>query len=288
MAFHVSVQYDGGFLPDIILLTQCYYHRGTRLNAMKRFCIFSYDRIEIAAEMDEERSRTSTSPVSNPFLYRNMVIPEHPHTPEEFHFQMKVDVEGLRMEIILSQPSSSEYDTSPRRAAVDTGSEEPGTPTQSPAISKGSGPVAQQAETQIQGGMFSFEASTDGLLDKNVTSTKQEEPALLCQQDVGVGDGEKETRTTQQAAVRKEFVSSTKKQQQRGTTAWGTEQHKLFDRGRLLRRNQFLKRELLPCVLCPLYCCLCIVCFFPFACFVYCPYFVFFPLCHRSTGTKAI
>ena len=41
MAINVSVQYDGGFLPDIILLTQCYYHRGTRLNAMKRFCIFS-------------------------------------------------------------------------------------------------------------------------------------------------------------------------------------------------------------------------------------------------------
>ena len=29
-------------INDIILLTQCYYHRGTRLNAMKRFCIFSY------------------------------------------------------------------------------------------------------------------------------------------------------------------------------------------------------------------------------------------------------
>ena len=43
MAINVSsVQYDGGFLPDIILLTQCYLHRGTRLNAMKRFCIFSY------------------------------------------------------------------------------------------------------------------------------------------------------------------------------------------------------------------------------------------------------
>ena len=27
---------------DIILLTQCYYHQGIRLNAMKRFCIFSY------------------------------------------------------------------------------------------------------------------------------------------------------------------------------------------------------------------------------------------------------
>ena len=83
--------------------------------------------------------------------------------------------------------------------------------------------------------MFSFEASTDGVLDKYVTSTKQEEPALLHQQDVGVGDNEKET--TQQAAVRKEFVNPTEKQQQRGTTAWGTEQHKLFDRGRLLRRN---------------------------------------------------
>ena len=42
MVINVIVQYDDGFLPDIILLTQCYYHRGTRLNAMKRFCSFSY------------------------------------------------------------------------------------------------------------------------------------------------------------------------------------------------------------------------------------------------------
>ena len=41
MAINVSVQYNGGLLPGIILLPQCYYHRGTRLNAMKRFCIFS-------------------------------------------------------------------------------------------------------------------------------------------------------------------------------------------------------------------------------------------------------
>ena len=31
MAINVSVQYNGGLLPDIILLTQCYFHRGTRL-----------------------------------------------------------------------------------------------------------------------------------------------------------------------------------------------------------------------------------------------------------------
>ena len=41
MAINVSVRYDGGLLPDIILLTECYYHRGTRLNAMKRFCLCS-------------------------------------------------------------------------------------------------------------------------------------------------------------------------------------------------------------------------------------------------------
>ena len=39
----ISVQYNGGLLPDIILLTQCYFHRGTRLNAMKRFCFCSLD-----------------------------------------------------------------------------------------------------------------------------------------------------------------------------------------------------------------------------------------------------
>ena len=40
MAISVNVQYNGGLLPDIILLTQCYF-RGTRLNAMERFCICS-------------------------------------------------------------------------------------------------------------------------------------------------------------------------------------------------------------------------------------------------------
>ena len=36
MAINVSVQYNGGLLPDIILLTQCYYHRGT---LGKGFCL---------------------------------------------------------------------------------------------------------------------------------------------------------------------------------------------------------------------------------------------------------
>ena len=48
MAINVSIQYNGGLLSDIILLTQCYYHhRGTRLNAMKRFCICSLSMIPL-------------------------------------------------------------------------------------------------------------------------------------------------------------------------------------------------------------------------------------------------
>ena len=40
VAINVSVQYNGGLLTDIILLTQCSYHRGTRFNTMKKFCIY--------------------------------------------------------------------------------------------------------------------------------------------------------------------------------------------------------------------------------------------------------
>ena len=37
MVINISVQYNGGFLPDSILLTQCCFHRGTRLYAIERF-----------------------------------------------------------------------------------------------------------------------------------------------------------------------------------------------------------------------------------------------------------
>ena len=66
---------------------------------------FGFDRTETAAEMDEQRSRTSTSPVPDPFFYCNRVIPKHPHTPDDFTLEIKVDIEGLKTEIILSQPA---------------------------------------------------------------------------------------------------------------------------------------------------------------------------------------
>ena len=198
---------------------------------------FGFDRIETAAEIDEKRSRTSTSPVPNLFFYRNMVIPEYPYTPEEFNLQMKVDVEGLRIEIILSQPSSSECDPSPRRAAVDTGSEEPGTPPQSPAISTGS-PGASRAETQMEED-FPFETSMNGFLHSNCTSPEQEyiliqsrEEYILLQVQPEVGMDDSNNATTSQAAAREESVRLPIGQQQR-MTAWSTDQNRQFDRGRL-------------------------------------------------------
>ena len=42
MVINISVQYNGGFLPDIMLLTQCYLHRDNiRLKTMKKLCICS-------------------------------------------------------------------------------------------------------------------------------------------------------------------------------------------------------------------------------------------------------
>ena len=41
MVINISVQYNGGLLPDIILLTQGYYHWGTRSNTMWWLCIYS-------------------------------------------------------------------------------------------------------------------------------------------------------------------------------------------------------------------------------------------------------
>ena len=45
MAINVSVQQNGGYLPNIVLLTQGYYLWGTRLNAMKWvvFVFAAYD-----------------------------------------------------------------------------------------------------------------------------------------------------------------------------------------------------------------------------------------------------
>ena len=71
------------------------------------------------------------------------------------------DVIGEHRAREKSPPSQS--NPSPRRAAVDTGSEEPGTPPRSPAIDTGSGPGVPRAETQMEEEeIFPFETSMEG------------------------------------------------------------------------------------------------------------------------------
>ena len=43
-------------------------------------------------------------------------------------------------------------------------------------------------------------------------------------------------------------MSPTEKQQQRGTTAWATKQHKLFDRGRPFVMHLIFLKEMLACI----------------------------------------
>ena len=163
-----------------------------------------------------------------------MLNPRRPHTPDEFTLETRVGIERLRMEITLSQPARQpQCDPSPRRAAVDTGSEEPGTLQRSPVIGTGSDePGVSRLETSTDTEeIFLIETSMDIFLHSNCTSLEQE-CILLHQPDVGVDDEKKTTATTQQAAVHEEFASPTKKQQRQRSTAWTTKKSKKLDRGR--------------------------------------------------------
>ena len=137
---------------------------------------------------------------------------------------------------------SLQCDPSPRRAAVDMGSEEPGTPQRSPAIGTGPGLGVSRAESQMEEEeIFPFKTSMDDFLNSNCTSTEQE--CILLQSDVGVNENKVQPEvgmddsndaTTQQAAAREEFAILTKMRQRQGTTAWAAEQNKKCDQGRSL------------------------------------------------------
>ena len=59
MVINISVQYNGGFLPDIILLTQGYYHWGTRLNT------------SLSMEMSRLTRNGTAEPVSRDQIFRH-------------------------------------------------------------------------------------------------------------------------------------------------------------------------------------------------------------------------
>ena len=158
--------------------------------------------------------------------------------------------------------TSSECDPSPRRAAVVTRSEEPGTPPHSPAISTVSGP---------EGEVFSFEDSRDVFLRSKCTSLEEEYILLQVQPEVGMDDSN--NANTSQATTREEsarlFLASTKGWQ-RGQP---TKANSLI--GEDFCDEKFLSSEEIFCLYC-----LCFVFFRLFSCVL--SYFAFFPLCRRS------
>ena len=117
--------------------------------------------------------------------------------------------------------------------AVNTGSDEPGTPRRSPAIGAGSDELGvSRAETQLteREGIFPLQVSVDGVSHVSCTSPEQECASL--QPDVGVDDeNETPTCTSGQTAAREEFARPSKKRQQPRMTAWGKHQTNLFDPG---------------------------------------------------------
>ena len=170
--------------------------------------------------MDENRSRTSTSSVPDPFFYSKMLNPRRPHTPDEFTLEMRVDVERLRLEITLSQPAPQpQCDPSPRHAAVDTGPEEPGTPPRSPAIGTGlDGPGVSPVETSTEEERhFPPETSMDGFFNFNFTGTEQE--SIMFKSDIGVDNNDESTTSKVQAGAREEFARQTIGRQLRETTS---------------------------------------------------------------------
>ena len=80
-------------------------------------------RIDTVAEIDAQRFHTS---LFSELFYRKLSNPRWPHSYDEYTLEVRVDIERLRMEIVLSQPvPPPQCDSSPRRApAVDTGSDE--------------------------------------------------------------------------------------------------------------------------------------------------------------------
>ena len=164
--------------------------------------------------MDAQRFRIS---LVLEHFYRKLYNPGWPHTPDEYTLEMRVDIDPLRMGIVLSQPAPPpQCGSSPRQApVVDTESDEPGTP---------------QAESQSteREGIFPLHASADGIWNDNYTSPEQK--CILLQPDVGVDDEEKKS-TSEQAAAREGFARPPKKRQQQRMKTWTTDQSEQFDPG---------------------------------------------------------
>ena len=86
-----------------------------------------FDRTEIITEMREQHFLAG---FDSERFHSKLYNPRWPHTPEKHTLEMRVNVERLRMVIVLSQPAPPPHcGSSPRRLpAVSTGLNESGAP----------------------------------------------------------------------------------------------------------------------------------------------------------------
>ena len=112
-----------------------------------------FDRIKVIVEMHDDTLRRLHAGLDlepfNTVLYN----PRQPPTSEKITLDIKIEIESLRLEDLLSKPlPPTQYDLSPRRSpSAGTGLNEPGVPH----------PEMQQME---QEGTFPFQAGADGFL----------------------------------------------------------------------------------------------------------------------------
>ena len=141
--------------------------------------------------MDAQRLHASFD--SEP-LYTKLYNPRWSHIPAAYTLEMNVDVQGLRIEILLSQPAPPpQCDSSSRRS-----------PTVGMGLGEPEEPRAEMQPTKREG-IFPLQVSVDGC-----TSPDQVGTAILLQADIGVYDAET-TATNAQAAAREEFARPPKK-----------------------------------------------------------------------------
>ena len=133
-----------------------------------------FDRIETIAEMHAESLKCMHAGFDPEPYYTGLYSPRRAPTPEEFSLDLKVEVESLRIEVLLLQPlPPSQYDLPPRRSpATSTGLDEPGE----------SHPEMQQTEQEET---FPFQAGVDGFLHVDCMGIPEQGETLSIQADVG-------------------------------------------------------------------------------------------------------
>ena len=157
-----------------------------------------FDRIETVAEMHEETLRHLHAGFNPESFNTGLYNTRRPPTLEEFNLDLKVEVESLRTELLLSQPLPlSQLDLPPRRRR---------SPVRPPPEIP---PCSSQTD---QGGTFPFQADTKGFLHANCTRILKQRGGFSRQADVGM---DPEVQVT----ARQEFARLPMNRQQRGVIA---------------------------------------------------------------------